>query len=72
LRSGYIKQERTVEELSGVCGIAAAGLVQTLEAYNRHARRGEESGRGSTAFNRTGGDATNTPNPCVRDRGEVQ
>jgi len=67
LRSGYIKQERTVEELSGVCGIAAAGLVQTLEAYNRHARRGDdpEFGRGSTPFNRIGGDATNTPNPCV-------
>ena len=27
LRSGYIKQGRTVEELAGVCGIAAAGLV---------------------------------------------
>jgi succinate dehydrogenase/fumarate reductase flavoprotein subunit len=50
-----------------VCGIDPAGLARTIEAYNHHARNGEdpEFGRGSTPYERVGGDAAHQPNPCV-------
>ncbi|MCK8787183.1 FAD-dependent oxidoreductase [Roseomonas sp. NAR14] len=67
IRAGYIREGRTVAELAAACGIDPAGLAATLAEYNRHARRGEdpEFGRGSTPYNRYGGDASVTPNPCV-------
>jgi succinate dehydrogenase/fumarate reductase flavoprotein subunit len=67
LRSGYLKSGRTIEELARVCGIDPAGLKRTIEEYNRHARNGEDPafGRGSTPYNRNGGDPDHKPNPCV-------
>ena len=68
LRSGYLKRGATLEELAGACGIAPEGLVETVRAFNEHARRGEdpEFGRGSTAYNRKMGDPLHDgPNPCV-------
>lgn len=67
IRSGYIKVGRTIAELARACGIDARGLEETVSAYNRHARRGEDPafGRGSTPYNRLGGDAAHQPNPCV-------
>ncbi len=67
VRSGYLKRGRTLAELAQRCGIDAAGLVATVEAYNRDARRGADPafGRGSTPFNRTSGDAAQQPNPNV-------
>lgn len=53
--------------MANACGIDAQGLQATVEAFNRHARQGEdpEFGRGSTAYNRKQGDALHGPNPCV-------
>ncbi len=67
LRSGYLKRGRTLEELARVCGIDPAGLGATVAAFNAGARRGEdpEFGRGSTPFNRYGGDPTVGPNPSL-------
>jgi succinate dehydrogenase/fumarate reductase flavoprotein subunit len=67
LRSGYLKKGRTLAQLAAACGIDPAGLDATVAAFNRHARRGEdpEFGRGSTPFNRYGGDPTVTPNPSL-------
>ena len=67
IRSGYLKQGRTVRELARVCGIDPDGLEHTVLAFNQQARNGEdrEFGRGSTAYNRLQGDASHTPNPCV-------
>lgn len=67
VRSGYIKQGATVAELARACGIDPAGLERTVASYNEGARRGEDPafGRGSTPYNRMGGDPANTPNPCV-------
>ncbi len=68
LRNGYLKRGNTLAELAEACGIDPAGLTTTVEAFNHHARRGEdpEFGRGSTPFNRRSGDALhNGPNPCV-------
>lgn len=67
IRRGYLKRGRTLEQLAAQCGIDPAGLVRTVEAYNRHARHGEdpEFGRGSTPYNRKQGDPAHGPNPCV-------
>ena len=67
LRSGYLKKGRTLEELAAACGIDPAGLAATVAEFNRHARRGEdpEFGRGSTPFNRYGGDPAVAPNPSL-------
>jgi len=67
LRSGYLKRGNSIDELAKVCGIAPDALAETVRAYNEHARRGEdpEFGRGSTPFNRKGGDPLHAPNPCV-------
>ncbi|MCX5415742.1 FAD-dependent oxidoreductase [Streptomyces sp. NBC_00059] len=67
LRSGYLRRGRTVEELARACGIDPAGLAATVEEFNAAARRGEDPafGRGSTGFNRYGGDAGVTPNPSL-------
>ncbi|WP_435581859.1 FAD-dependent oxidoreductase [Amycolatopsis thermoflava] len=67
LRSGYLKRGRTLEELARKCGIDPAGLVATVEEFNKGARRGEDPvfGRGSSPFNRYGGDQSVTPNPSL-------
>ena len=55
LASGYLKRGQTIPKLAQACGIDPDGLARTVEAYNRHARDGEdpEFGRGSTPL-RTG------------------
>jgi succinate dehydrogenase/fumarate reductase flavoprotein subunit len=67
IRSGYLKRGVSINELAAACGIAPDALVETVRVYNEHARRGEdpEFGRGSTPFNRKGGDPLHEPNPCV-------
>lgn len=67
IRSGYIKAGRTIRELAGACGIDPDELERTLVEHNRFAQRGEDPlfGRGSTPFNRSGGDPNERPNPCV-------
>lgn len=67
IRSGYIKVGRTIAELARACGIDPEGLERTVAEYNVHARRGEDPafGRGSTPYNRHGGDPDHRPNPCV-------
>ncbi|QAY59289.1 FAD-dependent oxidoreductase [Microbacterium protaetiae] len=67
LRSGYLVRARTLRELAHKCGIDADGLVDEVARFNAEARRGIDSAfaRGSTPFNRYGGDARNTPNPSL-------
>jgi succinate dehydrogenase/fumarate reductase flavoprotein subunit len=67
LRSGYLKKGDTLEELARACGIDPQGLAATVAEFNRNARRGDdpEYGRGSTPFNRYGGDPTVEPNPSL-------
>lgn len=67
LRSGYLKRGRTLAELARTIGVDPAALEETVETFNRDARRGEDPafGRGSQAYNRYQGDALHTPNPCV-------
>ncbi|MBE9373675.1 FAD-dependent oxidoreductase [Saccharopolyspora sp. HNM0983] len=67
LRSGYLKRGRTLAELARACGIDPAGLTATVAEFNDAARRGAdpEFGRGSTPFNRYGGDPAVGPNPSL-------
>ncbi|WP_455924195.1 FAD-dependent oxidoreductase [Pseudomonas putida] len=68
VRSGYLQRADTLQALAAQCGIDGAALVQTVQQFNEHARRGEdpEFGRGSTAYNRKMGDPLITEgNPCV-------
>ncbi|HZZ10283.1 MAG TPA: FAD-dependent oxidoreductase [Paraburkholderia sp.] len=68
IRNGYLQRGATIEELARRCAIAPDALAATVEFYNEHARRGEDPqfGRGSTPYNRKGGDASyDGPNPCV-------
>ena len=51
--SGYLKRGQTIPKLAQACGIDPDGLARTVEAYNRHARHGEdpEFGRGRPSTN---------------------
>jgi succinate dehydrogenase/fumarate reductase flavoprotein subunit len=67
LRSGYLKQGRTIKELATVCNIDSVSLERTVADFNICARKGEDPdfGRGKTAYNRLQGDPSHGPNPCV-------
>ncbi len=67
VRSGYLKQGKTLRDLALACGIDPDGLEHTVRDYNIHAMRGEDPafGRGTTPYNRLQGDPTQTPNPCI-------
>jgi succinate dehydrogenase/fumarate reductase flavoprotein subunit len=68
VRNGYLQRGATVEELARRCGIAPKALAETVNAFNEHARHGEDPafGRGSTPYNRKQGDPLHGgPNPCV-------
>ena len=66
-RSGYLVRADSLRELARVCGIDEDGLVAAVERFNDDARLGRDRdfGRGSTPFNRYGGDPENTPNPSL-------
>lgn len=65
IKNGYLKVGSSLAALAEVCGIDAAGLTAAIDHYNRGAALGDDPafGRGSTPFNRAGGDASVTPNP---------
>lgn len=67
LRSGYLIKGRMLEELATKCGIDPAELRRTVARFNANARSGVDPdfGRGESAFNRYGGDATHRPNPSL-------
>ncbi len=65
VKSGYITAAESIGELADRIGVNASGLVDTIAAYNVFTREGvdREFGRGSNAYNRQFGDATDRPNP---------
>ena len=67
LRSGYLLRGETPAALANAAGIDAPAFAETIDAYNVAAREGRDPafGRGSTPFNRFGGDPAHQPNPCV-------
>jgi 3-oxosteroid 1-dehydrogenase len=67
LDSGYMKTADTLEGLAAKCGVDAAGLRRTVEAFNGYARSGvdEEFGRGRRQYDRIFGDPGVKPNPAL-------
>ncbi|QJD72042.1 FAD-dependent oxidoreductase [Marinobacterium sp. LSUCC0821] len=67
VKSGYLKEANTLEELARQCGIDSAAFVQTVKSFNDSAAKGEdpEFARGTTPYMRLQGDAEIQPNPCV-------
>jgi predicted oxidoreductase len=67
LRSGYIKRGDSMRDLAHACGIDADGLERTVAQFNGPAQRGEDPQfqRGTDAYQRFNGWATNLPNPCI-------
>lgn len=67
IRMGYLKRANSIAALAEACGIDGGGLEETVRNYNRHASEGRDPsyGRGESPFNRAGGDAAVSPNPCI-------
>lgn len=67
LRSGYLKNGRTLGDLAQSCGIDGAGLSETVAQFNEGARRGDDPAfhRGTSAYMRLQGDPAVAPNPCL-------
>jgi succinate dehydrogenase/fumarate reductase flavoprotein subunit len=67
IRSGYLLKADTLGELAGRIGVDIETLADTVARFNRDAERGvdTEYHKGSSAYNRYLGDATNRPNPCL-------
>ncbi len=65
--SGYLKRADTVAGLAQQIGVSPQALQETVEGFNRDARRGEDPafGRGGDIYQRSLGDADHKPNPCV-------
>ncbi len=68
LRSGYLKEAGSLNDLAAIIGVDAAALQETVTTYNRDAASGVDTqfGRGGNAYHRYVGDPANQPNPCMR------
>lgn len=67
IAAGAMKRGSTLEELARQCGIDAAGLLKTVERFNRFAAEGvdEDFHRGEGDHEKYNGDITHGPNPCL-------
>ena len=67
VKSGYLYEGATLEELAQKIGADPDGLRRTVEQFNLHASNGQdpEFHKGSTSYNRSLGDPEHKPNPCV-------
>ena len=66
-RAGYIIEAPTLRALAAKIGCDADGLEQTVARNNTFAQTGIDSdfGKGGNAFDRSIGDFTHQPNPCL-------
>ena len=64
---GYLKSARTLEDLAVRIGVDPTGLAETVREHNAFARTGVdlEFGKGKNLYDRSNGDATHEPNPCI-------
>ncbi len=65
--SGYMKKADSLDELARLCGIDAAGLKAETGRFNEFCKTGKDLDykRGGRAFDRSHGDPTVKPNPCL-------
>jgi succinate dehydrogenase/fumarate reductase flavoprotein subunit len=66
-RAGYIVEAPTISALAAKLGIDPAGLERTVARNNDFAKAGHDPdfGKGGNAFDRSIGDHTHQPNPCL-------
>lgn len=66
-RAGYILEAPTLNALAAKIGCDPDGLVRTAAKNNDYARTGHDAdfGKGGNAFDRSIGDFTHGPNPCI-------
>lgn len=67
VRSGYLKRAATLAGLAAATGIPEGALETTVDRFNDFARAGRDKdfGRGETAYERSGGDPNQAPNPSL-------
>ena len=67
LRTGYLTEGKTLEELASRLEIDVEGLKATCEEFSRHAKLGVDPlfHRGSNSYNRFQGNLAHFPNPCL-------
>ena len=67
LKSGYLIRGRTPGELAQAAGISPQGLERSLARWNQMAVSGRDAdyGKGENPFDRSSGDPSHHPNPCV-------
>src|SRR5690606_25122828 len=67
LASGYLKKGATLAVLAREIGVPADALVATVSRYNEFAATGVDAdfGKGDTIYDRSNGDPTVGPNPCI-------
>lgn len=65
--SGYLKHGKTVAELAREIGVSEESLDDTIGRFNGFVASGVDPdfGRGSDLYQRSNGDARQTPNPCI-------
>ncbi len=67
IQAGYLIQAESIDDLAMKIGVPQENLAETVSAVNAFAASGvdTEFGKGSTAYNRYMGDASQSPNPCL-------
>ena len=68
VRSSYLKTASTPAQLAQILGLPIRPFEQTLAHFNALADLGEDRdfGKGTSPLDRSYGDQTHTPNPCLR------
>jgi hypothetical protein len=67
LANGYLRRADSIAGLAQEIGVDPVGLAATVAAHNQYARTGvdKDFGKGGNPYDRSNGDATHQPNPCL-------